>query len=103
MNIYKEKEIIMSAFNTTSYARKAFFVDAVQVADDNMEDVANWCNGKIVNPTKEGSRPFVKVKVKRPLNARQTHAFVGDWVLYAGTGFKVYTDEAFHKNFEPLA
>jgi hypothetical protein len=27
-------------------------------------------------------------------------AFVGDWVLKTGTSFKIYTDIAFHKNFE---
>lgn len=85
-----------------SYVRKPFFVDAVQVTEENLNDVAVWCGGKLISLQKEGVPPrkFVKVKVKRPLNSRQTHAFVGDWVLSAGTGFKVYTDEAFHKNFE---
>lgn len=78
---------------TTRWARKPFFVDAVQVTEDNFEAVAEWCGGKVLET-------YVSVPVRRPLNARQTHALVGDWVLKAGKGFKVYTDKAMTKNFD---
>jgi hypothetical protein len=81
---------------TTTYVRKPFEVEAVQVTEENMDAVSEWCNGNI-NP---GNRPFIKVHVARALNDRQTKAYSGDWVLYAGTGFKVYTDKAFGKTFE---
>jgi hypothetical protein len=81
---------------TTRYVRKPFYIDAVQVTDANINDVAKWCGGEV--RTADNST-FVKVRVHRPLNERQTQAFPGDWVLYAGTGFKVYTPKAFNKSF----
>ncbi len=83
---------------TNKYARKPFHVDAVQVTADNIEEVASWCEGDIVGDAETETR-YVKVKVYRPITERQTKAFVGDWVLYAGTGFKVYTPKAFEKSF----
>lgn len=81
------------------YARKPFHVDAVQVTEANLAEVALWCAGEIVQT--EGVS-HIKVKVHRALNDRQTKAFVGDWVLYAGTGFKVYMSKAFHSGFEQV-
>jgi len=85
------------------YARVAFHVGAVQVTEDNMGDVADWCGGDIrtMNDEEGDLIPYIKVRVKRPLTPRQTKAFIGDWVLQAGTGYKVYTDNAFQKCFEP--
>lgn len=86
---------------TTKYARKPFVVEGVRVTDENMEDVAAWCNGDIRTNTEDGSnKRYIKVRVHRPLTDRQSMAFAGDWVLYAGTGYKVYTNKAFHKSFE---
>lgn len=84
---------------TEKYARKPFIIDAVQVTEENLEKVAEWCMGEVVQAD---GRRYVKVRVHRPLNERQTKAFVGDWVLYAGTGYKVYTDKAFLGSFEPV-
>ncbi len=87
------------------FARKPFYVDAIRVTADNMEDVAEWCMGDVVTTVKaEGSveEKYIRVRVHRPLTERQTKAFEGDWVLYAGTGFKVYTPRAFEKSFEKV-
>lgn len=81
---------------TTKFTRKPFEVDAVQVTAENIEEVAKWCQGEVIT---EDGQPCVKVRVLRALNDRQTKAFVGDWVLYAGTGYKVYIDKAFKKSF----
>lgn len=82
------------------FARKPFYVDAVRVSEENMAKVAEWCGGEIKNDSQEG--PYIKVKVHRPLTERQSMAFLGDWVLFAGTGFKVYTPKAFDKSFEKV-
>lgn len=91
---------------TESYARKTFYVDAVRVTNENMEEVANWCAGEIrrtLGSEKRPPRPYIKVDVGRALNERQTRAYEGDWVLfYDGNGFKVYTEQAFEKSFEPV-
>lgn len=85
------------------YARKPFYVEAVQVTAENIQEVAKWCSGQVYHVAEaNGDHTFIKVKVKRPLSARQTKAFVGDWVLKAGTGYKVYTSDAFDKSFDTL-
>lgn len=96
----------MSEITTERYVRKPFEIDAVQVTRENIHDVAKWCDGDLhlVRPVDDDTAAdFIKVNVNRPLNERQTKAFVGDWVLRMGTSFKVYTDHAFTKSFELAA
>lgn len=83
---------------TEKFVRKTFVVDAVEVTAENMEEVAKWCGGDV--RTKDGQK-YIRVRVYRPIGDRQTQAFVGDRVLYAGTGYKVYTPGAFEKSFDP--
>jgi hypothetical protein len=103
-NTEPQKEVLM--ISTSRYARKPFYVDAIQVTAENMEEVAAWCLGEIrqfeTEPSELGSRTnnYIKVRVHRPMNERQTKAYVGDWVLYAGTGYKVYTPKAFEASFD---
>lgn len=106
----------MSEIETERYVRMPFYVDAVQVTSANMEAVAKWCNADVRTSGKPdrdvqnaleggtGTAPerYIKVRVQRPANDRQSMAFVGDWILYAGTGYKVYTDRAFHKSFDKV-
>lgn len=87
--------------------RKEFHVDEVQVTSENMAAVAEWCQGEVRTEEHENAEKgrtvidrYVKVRVHRPLNDRQTKAYVGDHVLYAGSGYKVYTDKAFNNSFE---
>ena len=82
---------------TTKYVRKPFYIEAVRVTAENMDEVAKWARGTI---HVDGEERYIKIKVHRPLNIRQTQAFVGNWVLSAGTGFKVFTAKAFAENFE---
>lgn len=85
---------------THKFARKPFYVDAVRVSEENIQEVAKWCNGEVQSSAEEGL--YIKVRVHRPLTERQTMAFIGDWVLFAGSGFKVYTPKAFDKSFEKV-
>lgn len=110
----QKKPIDGSKLVTQRFVRMPFYVDAIQVTSENMERVARWCNGDVRTSSKpdrdlqnleEGGNGFVpekyiKVRVVRPANDRQSMAFVGDWILYAGTGYKVYTDRAFQKSFD---
>lgn len=80
------------------YVRKPFEVEAVQVTEENLTEIADWCDGDIRHTADKV--PFVKVQVARPLTSRQTRAFVGDWILFAGRGFKVYTSKAFEGAFD---
>jgi hypothetical protein len=86
---------------TESYQRKPFFVEGVQVTDENLEAVADWCGGEIrtQHTMSDGDKRYIKVRVHHPISERQTKAYAGDWVLFSGNGYKVYTDAAFVKTF----
>lgn len=91
----------------TKHARKPFVVDAIQVTPENMAEVAEWCSGTLTNDDPKAGTDaeplFIQVDVNRALNVRQTKAYPGDWVLnLVGSGFKVYTDKAFKKSFDPV-
>lgn len=81
------------------FQKKPLIVEAVRVSASNFNEVAGWCQGTV--ETADGAE-FIKVHVLNPMNERQTRAFVGDWILYAGRGFKVYKDKAFTSSFDPL-
>lgn len=90
---------------TGKFVRKPFYIDAVQVTEENMEDVATWCQGEVKTVKDAKGKVtdlYVKVRVHRPLNERQTKAYIGDHVLYAGSGYKVYTAKAFSSSFEQV-
>lgn len=88
---------------TTKYKRKPFYVDEVRVTEENLSDVATWCKGEVRTTKGKNPQKYIKVKVLRPLNNKQTTAFVGDHVLFSETGgYKVYTHEAFVKSFDTV-
>jgi hypothetical protein len=88
------------------FAKRVFFVEAVQVTAENMEKAAEWCGGKILmtraNPKKDyPASPYVKVDTYLPRNERQTRAFVDDWIVKADDKtWKTYPDRAFRLAFE---
>lgn len=82
------------------YNRKVFTVEAVRVTDENMSEVAKWAKGVIeVERTDNGSKKFIRINVHRPINDKQSKAFIGDWVLRTKNGFKVYINKAFVNSF----
>ena len=88
---------------TAKYERKPFVVDAIRVTVDNIKSVAEWTGGEVRTESRSNKETvqYVKVRVHRPIDDRQSKAYIGDWVLYAGTGFKVYTLRAFNSSFSP--
>jgi hypothetical protein len=81
--------------------RQPFFVEGFQVDKENMQFVAEWCQGAII-PSSDG-KSFIRVPVIGAKNARQTEAHIGMWVLKSMHGgrdtFKVYTEEWLLKTF----
>lgn len=95
---------------TLKFVRKPFYVDAVRVTSANMPEVAKWCGGAVRQAKPDGDvqqgrvpQKYVEVPVYMPMNDRQKMAFVGDWVLFAGKGYKVYTNPAFNKTFQAVS
>lgn len=82
------------------YFRRPFTVEAVLITDQNFNEVATWCEGTVKLDSDD--KHYIHVKVRHPLNSKQTKAYVGDWVLKAGEGFKVYGVKAFEKAFQKL-
>ena len=95
------------------YERKAFAVEAVQVTEGNMADVAEWCGGSIEeSPEKykrDGRDHYVKVPISVPptmqFQERHGMALIDDWVVFGqfgargGEGWKVYQPRAFEVSF----
>jgi len=83
------------------FRRKTFDVDAVQVTPENLEDVAKWCGGDVRTEQQKGKNVrFVKVRVYKALDEEQTKAFPGNFVVYMGSGYKVYKYNAFMRTFD---
>ena len=87
--------------NPIKYKRKSFEVEAVQVTAQNLQEAAKWCGGEVrfENNNLDIDSAYIKVKVRRPLNEKQTRAAVGDWILLSESGYKVYTSRAFESSF----
>src|SRR4051794_36133110 len=95
----------MSSINTTQYIRKPLYVAAVRLTARNFDAISQWCQGEIQQeeqPDKGVIKKYIKVRVHNPKNARQTKAFIGDWLLYTERGYKVYTNKAFHDSFDTV-
>jgi hypothetical protein len=84
------------------FERLPFTIQAIQVTPENIHQVAKWCRGRVKSEGKRGLKKYIQVEVKRALNERQTKAYIGDWVLKAGSGFKVYTPKAFETSFRKV-
>lgn len=95
-----------SIMEILKFTRKPFFVDVVLVTAENMREVADWCGGKVLdkpNPRNKSQMiEYIKVDVERPLTEKQTMAYVGNYVLRAGRGFKVYTKSGLDKTFDAV-
>ena len=93
----------IGVLTTSVYIRKPFYIEAIEVTADNMASVAAWCHGEVRTtdkPKDAAEENYIQVKVHNAVSERQSRAFVGDWVLYANKGFKIYTRKAFYKSFE---
>lgn len=89
---------------TKKFVRVPLYVDAAQVSETIMEELAEWAGGEIMETDERnrGVEKFIYIDVHSPMNERQKMAFAGDWVLSTDKGFKVYTNEAFKRMFTEL-
>lgn len=87
----------------TRFMRIPFFVTGYLITEENMHDIALWCEGHVIQNATE---PFVRVPVHRPTHPRQTEGRVGEWVIVSmqrgRRSFKVYTEEWLRKQFLEL-
>lgn len=93
------------SIDTERYIRKPLYVDAVRLTAGNFDEMAVWCQGEVQTEEVPGTgkvKKFIRVRVQNPMNPRQTKAFVGDWLLYTDSGYKVYTTKAFYAAFDKV-
>lgn len=85
----------------TRFMRIPFIVTGYEVTDENMDIIADWCEGHVIR--RNTDRPFVRVPVNRPTNPHQTKAFAGTWVIASlqrgQNSFKVYTTAWLSRHF----
>jgi hypothetical protein len=84
--------------DTKIYNRKPLTVEAVQITDDNIYEVAKWCGGSVITGGHVIER-VIEVKVLHPQKS-QTIAPPGYWILKSEQGYKIYSDKAFTKGFD---
>lgn len=81
---------------TTSWGRKTFDVEAVQVTAENMKEVAAWCNGVLDDEFED--QTYILVHGGQNVDYE---IYVGDWVVMADGEFQFYPDAWFKRVFEP--
>jgi len=86
---------------TQTYQRKPLTVEAVQITEENLYEVAKWCEGDVRTHNITGKK-FIQVDVLHPKDPKQTRASVGNWILKSEQGFKIFSDSAFKSGWERI-
>lgn len=90
----------------TQFVKKPLYVEAVRITRKNFNEVSQWCSGRIqteqANAAQNAGKKYLKIDAHNPINARQTKAFIGDWILRTERGFKIYTHNSFVESFDEV-
>lgn len=82
------------------FVRKSFPVDAVRVSHKNIHELAGILGATVAKTLDDHQRLYICLDKIKTSNARQTKAYIGDWVVVAENGIKVYRDKSFRRVFE---
>ena len=87
-----------------TYTTKPAEVHAVQITEENMIEVAKWCQGKLAseeNP-KDATHVSQFIRLENSLITSKRHAkgYVDDWVVKKGNSFRIFTPSNFNRDFE---
>lgn len=85
----------------STFQRKTFRVQAVQVTVQNMKTIGEWCDGEFKAPEAPGRRAYVAVPGRGDHIIR---AYVGDWItrLTDKNAFHVYSNKQFMLSFDSV-
>lgn len=81
----------------TTYVRKPFAVEAVEVTEENMEEVAELISSRYCH--KEDGTPYIQVN--RRLVPNVFRVYVGFWVTQMGENIRCYSKRIFLDQFIP--
>lgn len=89
-----------------SWTRNTFDVQAIQVTDENLRQVAEWCKGEVLRTMSHNTRTYILVdNVVRRGRLTQVKVFAGDWLLFANGQYKHYRNRSFelvyHRKVDP--
>lgn len=84
------------------WERKTFRIQAVQVTEEDMEEIAAWCDGRIYIKKDEGEDPafYIQFTAIHHKQKQTMKAFVGDWITWSGSSFHHYKDSSFRKGYQ---
>lgn len=81
--------------------RNSFGVSAVQITEDNLREVAEWCSGRVLADL--GSEtPYIALVVgSNESRWVEANAYIGDWIIIDEDGRQAhYNDENFRKEYK---
>jgi len=91
--------------NIEIWEKKAHSLQAVQVTEMDMEEIAAWCDGKIYIRKDEGEEPqfYIQFTAIHHKQKQTMKAFVGDWITWSKTSqsFHHYRDTTFRRGYHP--
>jgi hypothetical protein len=89
---------------TAPFERATFRVEAVRVTTDNMEEIAEWCGGRVVEtPGYAPGRKHIQIPTG-PTGLGLARAHLGNWVtcLVKAKSFRVYKEKSFLEAFHSI-
>lgn len=84
---------------TEIWSRNSFDAECVRVTEENIQDVAEWCDGSITRLMTQYPKKYIRFNVVQYNEHREAKAFIGDWVILVKGEFKHYRDESFHRAY----
>lgn len=89
---------------TRRYIRKPLIVDAVRITEENIEEVAVSCGGRVLRSL-DDRFSFIQVPMHRARHNTENEAGIGSWLLTmrpetsTRPTYRVYRNEAFERDF----
>ncbi len=84
----------------TKFKRRPFEIEAVQITNDNIEELAELI-GELINDVAadEPVEPYIRINKRIVPNINR--AYVGWWVTRMGDNIRCYAPKVFDEQFEP--
>lgn len=78
------------------YQVKPVYHEAQQVTEDNLQELATWCNGHVLFKT----LPVSERQVELNKESKHLRAEIGDWIVKESVfHFRVYSPEGFDRKY----
>lgn len=84
----------------TNYVRKPFAVEAIEVTEENIRDVARGLNIGTVKFDEETGEPYILVDKKKIPNVNRVHP--GYFVTKMGNNIRCYNPQVFPQQFTEI-